>query len=1050
MRFCLLLLCIGAMARSAAATAPTISGVSATPQDTWATAAWTASQSSYAYVDYGPTTSYGTTEATTGSLTTAQKVQLNNLTASTLYHYRVRSKNSSGEIGTSGDYTFTTKPVQYGCEGNPTGQPIGGGVGYSRTIDPATANYVVSTASALKTALSSATSGQVVYVADDAVIDLSSQTSAITIKAGVTLASGRGRNGSLGGRIVYNTFTAHATWALFTTGGTGTRITGLRMIGPWNGRWRTYQEYHGIYVGHANCEIDNNEMVGWNYAALETLLASNACAPNFHHNYVHHNTKLGCGYGICPGFCSGAAVPVIEGNIFDFERHSVAGHGNAGMSYEARYNLILEHSISHVFDMHGGADRDDGTDIAGSIIRIHHNTVRNTDQSAVCIRGIPTVGCWVNNNRLYHVDNSLAIRQINDFGNFWYWDNLYGEPGYPGLIAEWNFEDGSGANVADSSGREHNGVLSAMSYTTSWVPGHTGGGLTFNDTGGSVNCGYNITRLDNIVLDCWVKFDSSMPENQYIISNGVYDLYYRGSWAGNYLFFRYNITGSTYPGDSGWTGYTAVKSTVPIVAGQWYHYTAVRSGNTMTLYTNGALDRTLDCLAGCTVEASAMTNLSLGIGFSGVLDEVSIYAPYTPPADAPTLTWTGEANYTGAGVYPLTGTTGTDLNFRVKYTDPHGIAPMLGYPRLHILREGMEFAYFTPLVMSAADATTVTAGRIYQYQLKLPRGSDYTYYFEARNADGTAATGGATTPAAGPAITSGNSAPVLYYGTNDSTKFIENIMYPSTSGTSNTNFDIRAAYIDIDNDPPQAGYPKVRVYVSGTEIPGSPFQMTQMDTGRFFDKRNYQLVKRFPAGTYDCQIICNDAQGAAANPLLPTANYPTVTDGGTVWTDLVCEAPNPNPSMSFTVKVAFGAAVTGFAASDVTVTNGAVSGVTGSGGFYTFTVTATTQGQATTVTIPAGAVSPTNNAAAATISRVCYPATGGDAIWVGYGYAGALLGTQADPFATMADGLAWVKSGGIINILTGSNPETPRITKQVRLQASGGTAKIGSASGVAP
>ncbi len=172
----------------------------------------------------------------------------------------------------------------------------------------------MSTASALKSALSSATSGQIVYVADDARIDLSGQTASITIKSGVTLASGRGRNGSLGGLIYSDTFTQQLSRGWFATGGTGVRITGLRIMGPFNGPWRTNQEYHGIYVGHAGCEIDNCEWFGWNYSDLEVLLGSNACTPYFHH-ITSTTTRAGLRLRHLPGLQRRRRVPVVEGNI---------------------------------------------------------------------------------------------------------------------------------------------------------------------------------------------------------------------------------------------------------------------------------------------------------------------------------------------------------------------------------------------------------------------------------------------------------------------------------------------------------------------------------------------------------------------------------------------------------------------------------------------------------------------------------------------------------------------------------------------------------------
>jgi len=51
----------------------------------------------------------------------------------------------------------------------------------------------------------------------------------------------------------------------------------------------------------------------------------------------------------------------------------------------------------YCFDMHGGRDRKDGTDVAGTTILIHHNTFRAPER-AVVIRGVPEDACRVFRN----------------------------------------------------------------------------------------------------------------------------------------------------------------------------------------------------------------------------------------------------------------------------------------------------------------------------------------------------------------------------------------------------------------------------------------------------------------------------------------------------------------------------------------------------------------------------------------------------------------------------------------------------------------------------
>ncbi|MEN6624610.1 MAG: LamG-like jellyroll fold domain-containing protein [Candidatus Sumerlaeia bacterium] len=1241
---------------AARGSAPVVSGVGAAPvQDTWARVGWQTDVGANSYVDYGLTANYDHVTSDS-ALVTAHQIQLNNLAPGTIYHYRVRGANASGETSASGDYTLTTGPAVFGAECNPTGDPIGGGTGYGRICTPAEATVVVDTAAELLNAISSATSGTIIYVDDNAEIDLTSQTGAILVPGGVTIASGRGRNGSLGGLIFTHLFSARHY--LFQTGGPGVRFTGLRIAGPHCGNGRTIPYAYGVTFAHNDCEFDNCEIFGFNLASVAT--SGNLTGIKVHHNYIHHNQRNGWGYGVA---CYTSRECLIEGNLFDFCRHAVASSGVLPASYEARYNLYMDNSISHVFDMHGANDfektimqgnwrfdeasgtvandsseyggndaalvnfsapscwtagkilnalRFDGADdyvdcgaqsnlaggsfsitawikpdavagtqaivskgdndasgygyslrlvgsalegaihnssgarvsaatnpgtipagawthvamtfngatailyvngasaktfscggvlqssshpftigrdstaatshfkgildevrcystaiaaadvlrhyniegdVAGETIRIHHNTVRCVNQSAVLIRGVPTVGCWVDNNWFWRPYGGLVVRQTNAYGNLFVGDNIYGrqtpppDPAAGTMLGAWDFNEGSGATAADTSGNSRTGTLANMDTASAWVAGTSGTALTFDGVNDYVACGASLTQTDHIAIDLWVKFDA-FAEYQYVLTNNLFDIFNRGGWAGNKLYFRYRIAENTAGGDSAWNYYTGVKSTTALATGVWYHVVCARDGDRLRIFINGELERELDCLDGYT-PASPGT-LKLGNAIDGSLDEVKIFTPGPehPGNHAPTLAWTGETNFSGDGVDPQTGTMASTFTFRVKYTDADGDEPAPGYPKLHILRGGAEFAYATPLTMMPIDASPCSTGRVYTCKVKLPRGSDYTYCFEAPDDVGDGATGSATAETAGPAVTSGNSTPVLQWP--DETNFVETGVYPG-SGTSDTAFDYRVRFMDNDNDPPQAGYPKVRIMRGGVDIPGSPFTMAEMNTNSYLTGRKYQLLKKLSAATdYTYQFIAKDSNGATADPSV-AANSPDVTAGSAVWTEIYSTA-NAITTATLSVQVVFSQSVTGFTAGDVVVANGAVSGFSGSGSGYSFNVTPAAAG-VVTVDVPAGVCandSSVPNTAATRLSRVYYPPAGADEIWVGHGYPGARLGTYGDPFDWMADGLAWVKSGGIIHVLTGSNPETIRITKNARLESSGGTARIGSGTGLAP
>ncbi len=111
---------------------------------------------------------------------------------------------------------------------------------------------------------------------------------------------------------------------------------------------------------------------------------------------------------------------------------------------------------------------------------------------------------------------------------------------------------------------------------------------------------------------------------------------------------------------------------------------------------------------------------------------------------APTLSWTGEAGYTADGIDPQAGNTTAAFNYRVKYTDADGDAPMSGHPRVHILKGGREING-SPFAMTGAGGSPAE-GTIYTHSATLPEGTDYTYYFDAKDAAGLQAVAAPAAP----------------------------------------------------------------------------------------------------------------------------------------------------------------------------------------------------------------------------------------------------------------------------------------------------------------
>jgi hypothetical protein len=316
----------------------------------------------------------------------------------------------------------------FGAESNPTGSPIGGGAGYADIItktDPRV-KFVVSTRDQLVVALQNARAGDVVYVEETANIDLTglpytprsnNVASKAMIPAGVTLASNRGENGSPGGRIyterVANEPRQGYVFALLSAGGANVRVTGLRVDGPDHTTQSTEAAGIGIRTGivtnFQNLEVDNCEIYGFSDAGIYFREVGLSSGGHIHHNYIHECQSDGYGYGVTE---MKTGEILVEANIFDYYRHAISGSGYVGESYEACYNLVLEHSTESNFDMHPDPS---GTGYAGDWVKIHHNTFRSAFQPAVNIRGMPRIGAYIDHN--WFAKNDLYCFLLGDKGN---------------------------------------------------------------------------------------------------------------------------------------------------------------------------------------------------------------------------------------------------------------------------------------------------------------------------------------------------------------------------------------------------------------------------------------------------------------------------------------------------------------------------------------------------------------------------------------------------------------------------------------------------------
>ena len=87
----------------------TISGITSSAiTASGATITWTTNKNADSQVAYGLAATYGSVSALAPALVTSHSVNVTGLVASTIYHYKVLSHDSLGNLTQSGDFTFTT------------------------------------------------------------------------------------------------------------------------------------------------------------------------------------------------------------------------------------------------------------------------------------------------------------------------------------------------------------------------------------------------------------------------------------------------------------------------------------------------------------------------------------------------------------------------------------------------------------------------------------------------------------------------------------------------------------------------------------------------------------------------------------------------------------------------------------------------------------------------------------------------------------------------------------------------------------------------------
>jgi uncharacterized protein len=207
-----------------------------------------------------------------------------------------------------------------------------------------------------------------------------------------------------------------------------------------------------------------------------------------------------------------------------------------------------------------------------------------------------------------------------------YWKVTGGPPPPPppAFVAWYKFDETSGTSASDSSG---DGKTATLAGTTGWVTGRSGGAVHLDGSSGYVKLPNGIlSAVNDFTVAAWVKLDSVPAWSR------IFDF---GTGTGSYMFLtpnsgsgaaRFAIT------TGGWSTEQQINATAALPSGAWTHVAVTLSGNTGTLYVNGAVAGTN---TGITLRPSSLgttTNTWLGRSqysdpyLPGALDNVRLYS----------------------------------------------------------------------------------------------------------------------------------------------------------------------------------------------------------------------------------------------------------------------------------------------------------------------------------------------------------------------------------------------------------------------------------------
>lgn len=270
-----------------------------------------------------------------------------------------------------------TQPVRCGL--------VGGGAAYPVPIDVAAPQTTVRTFAALSAAL--ANGDRIIHIPDGTTIDVPNRAAAVRIPDGTVIYGDRTTSAAPHLRVAHLDENQN-NWAVITTG-SNVRLFGLRLQGP-SEATSTNNLTIGIQTipGTHGLVVENSELRGWPGAAISIKQSHGASVVA---NYIHHNRRTERGYGVVVQ--NGDASVAVNCNVFNHNRHAIAGSGLAGESWLAMGNLILPDGAGHAFDMHRAPNAGPGgTSVVAMSNWFAFGGTPWGHYPALNIRGVPLTG----------------------------------------------------------------------------------------------------------------------------------------------------------------------------------------------------------------------------------------------------------------------------------------------------------------------------------------------------------------------------------------------------------------------------------------------------------------------------------------------------------------------------------------------------------------------------------------------------------------------------------------------------------------------------------